>query len=104
VRYESLLLPSGGERPELWCCRSSMTRLGQPEPGDTGEGGEQPGERQGGSALPDGPGRASRRHEGAGKNWCFLTLLKSPAGSDLVDLGWSATGTNILRVGNCVVG
>ena len=32
---------------------------GQPDPGDAGEGGEQPRQRRGGSALSDGPGSAS---------------------------------------------
>jgi hypothetical protein len=60
------------ERHEALCNRAVMKghRLrsvaadrgswGQPDPGDAGEGGQQPRQRRDGPALPDGPGPASK--------------------------------------------
>jgi len=71
---------------------------GQPEPGDAGEGGKQPRQRRDGSVLPDGPGPASKTGR-CTRGTSVLTLLKSPASSNPVDLGWSAMRTNTYVLG-----
>ena len=83
-------MPGGGERTPPLACRSRPVELGQPEPGDAGDGWEQPRQRRDGSAPPDGPGPASetgrckRSLNQRGK------LLNQHAGSNLVDTGRSA--------------
>src|SRR5450756_2260299 len=51
-----------------------------------------------GSVLPDGPGPASKTGR-CTRGTSVLTLLKSPASSNPVDLGWSAMRTNTYVLG-----
>jgi hypothetical protein len=62
---------------------------GQPEPGDAGEGGKQPRQRRDGSALPDGPGPASKTGR-CNASEPVAKPLNRRAGSNLVDMGRSA--------------
>jgi hypothetical protein len=65
---------------------------GQPGPGDAGEGGKQPRQRQDVPVLPDGAGLASeagRCTRGTG----VVKLHKARASSNPVDMGWFAVRT-----------
>jgi hypothetical protein len=66
-------------------CRGWPVKLGQPDPGNAGEGGSSPDNVRDGSALSDGPGPASSHEKVYARNHC-LKPCKSNADSNLADL------------------
>jgi hypothetical protein len=71
-------------------------KLGQPEPRDVGEGGQQPRQRRNGPALPDAPGSGKRDGTVYARNRRLNASQAQTTSSNLTDLGWAAARIRVL--------
>jgi hypothetical protein len=84
------MAPRGGERPSPSGCRSSLKKLGAARPRRRQAGREQPRQRRGRPALPDGLRPASETERCTNAETSGGTPSSDPPAPNLADLGRSA--------------